>query len=169
MTQALDDFDDIEEEVPEDDEALDEAESQADEDLESLFGGAPETDEELPETEETSTETEAESQDDEDSFTANDDEDYVDIDSLMAEADEEDEDDDRYESSAVKDVLPDEDAGQEGDAPADDDPAGQLDLARAYIEMDEKDEAREILQQLIDGDDEALAEEAKTLKNRLDS
>lgn len=141
LTQSLDDLDDLEEEIPEDDAELESAETEADQKLESLFGGAQ---------------------------NETDDNDFVDIDSLMAEADDEEQDSDRYESSAIQDVLPE---GEQNptDSAQDDEPAGQLDLARAYIEMGEEDEARDILQELIEGDDEALAKEAKALQEKLDS
>lgn len=141
LTQSLDELDDLEEEVPEDDAELDSAETEADQELESLFGG---------------------------SQNETDDNDFVDIDSLMAEADEEEQDSDRYESSAIQDVLPE---GEQNptDSAQDDEPAGQLDLARAYIEMGEEDEARDILQELVNGDDEALAKEAQALREKLDS
>lgn len=142
LTQSLDDLDELEEDVPEDDAELESAETEADQELESLFGG---------------TQKDA------------DDDDFVDIDSLMAEADDEEQDNDRYESSAIQDVLPEGAQSQTDTAAEDDEPAGELDLARAYIEMGEEDEARDILQKLAKGDDEALAKEAQALQEKLDS
>jgi len=51
---------------------------------------------------------------------------------------------------------------------ADEERLGQLDLARAYLDMDEKEDAEDILVTLSEGEDE-VAEEARVLLQRLQS
>ena len=70
-------------------------------------------------------------------------------------------------------TILDEELDNLGDDSSDDnvdeEASAQLDLARAYIDMGEEDEAKEILQQLIDGEDESLSADAKALLSRISS
>lgn len=83
---------------------------------------------------------------------------YIDIESILAEADAEpvdDEDEPQSEGSRRAD--------------AEDNLAAKLDLARAYLEMGEHDEARETIESVIEQASGELLQEANELLSRLDS
>ncbi len=78
----------------------------------------------------------------------------------------------------IDDILADADNGVEAAADEDNDDdslraedqlAAQLDLARAYLEMGEADNAREALQEVLASEDEALRTEAEKLMKRIDN
>lgn len=81
---------------------------------------------------------------------------FLDIDDIIAEAD------DHIEHS-------EDDENDDDSLRAEDQLAAQLDLARAYLEMDEKDNAREALQEVLESGDEALRAEAEELLKRIDN
>ncbi|WP_427980565.1 FimV/HubP family polar landmark protein [Agarivorans sp.] len=99
---------------------------------------------------------------------------FVDIDKLLNEADEEMNDDiDPYDRPSLDvdldsfpDVLPEE---QAIDVDVDAELASKLDLARAYLEIDDKDGAKKILQEVLDSDDANLKKEAEQLMSRFAS
>ncbi|MAK71472.1 MAG: hypothetical protein CMF19_05465 [Idiomarinaceae bacterium] len=160
--------------MPEDDEALAQAEDQADDELDDFFGTA-EKDADAEDADAERTETESADAEEQQPSEAEDDEDggYVDIDKLMEDAEGDGEEQDNYQASAVEDLLNDEELDNLSDDSSDDnvdeEASAQLDLARAYIDMGEEDEAKEILQQLIDGEDESLSADAKALLSRISS
>lgn len=86
------------------------------------------------------------------------DDEFIDIDRILEEADSEPEDE--------EDEPQTEDSRR---ADAEDNLAAQLDLARAYLEMGEQDEARDTIEAVIEQADGELLEEAKALLARLDS
>lgn len=78
----------------------------------------------------------------------------------------------------IDDILAETDTGVEAAADEDNDDdsyraedqlAAQLDLARAYLEMDEYENAREALQEVLASADEALKAEAEELLKRIDN
>ena len=81
---------------------------------------------------------------------------FIDIDDILDEAQEEHEEDDDPQSSESR------------RADEEDNLAAQLDLARAYLEMDEKEEARETIESVINQASGDLLTEAKELLTRLD-
>lgn len=85
---------------------------------------------------------------------------YIDIDDILNEADD---DDDAFDSEEDK---PSESSQR---ADAEDNLAAQLDLARAYLEMDEVEEARETVQGVIEQAQGELLQEAKDLLDRIGS
>jgi len=99
---------------------------------------------------------------------------FVDIDKLLNEADEETGDDlDPYDSPSLDvdldtfpEVLPDDEAI---DVDVDAELASKLDLARAYLEIDDQDGAKKILQEVLDSDDASLKKEAEQLMARFSS
>ena len=170
LEAELGDLDDIEEALPQDDEALEQAEQQADEQLDDLFGDDSEPADAAAASEQPQQTKEANADHNDD----DDDNGYLDIDSLMQDADDDEADDnndDKYDAAKVEELLNDEELQDvNADEPdVDEEASAQLDLARAYIDMGEEDEAREILQQLTDNDDERLAKDAKALLLRIDS
>jgi len=82
---------------------------------------------------------------------------FRDIDEILAEADAaaDDEDDDA-------DPVDTEQSEKEQ-------LAAELDLARAYLEMDEKEEARDIINKVLEKADDELKAEAETLLKRIDA
>src|SRR5690554_3378195 len=90
----------------------------------------------------------------EEAQTADEAENFLNIDDIIAEADN--------DSDAAADEDNDDDSSR-----AEDQLAAQLDLARAYLEMDEAENAREALQEVLNSDDEALRAEAEELLKRI--
>ncbi len=96
---------------------------------------------------------------------------FVDIDKLLNEADEEANDElDPYDSPSLDvdldtfpDVLPEDETI---DVDVDAELASKLDLARAYLEIDDQDGAKKILQEVLDSDDANLKKEAEQLMSR---
>ena len=97
---------------------------------------------------------------------------FVDIDMLLNDADEESaEETDPYDSPSLDveldsfpDVLPQEQPAVDVDANAE--LASKLDLARAYLEIDDQDGAKKILQEVLISDDKSLKKEAEELLSR---
>lgn len=85
-------------------------------------------------------------------------EEFVDIDTLIEDSGDDSDDMEDEES---------EQTTSQGDE--DDNLAAQLDLARAYLEMDEIDEARETVKSVIDVAQGDILEEANELLNRIDN
>ncbi|MCC5879850.1 MAG: hypothetical protein JJU03_08160 [Idiomarina sp.] len=81
---------------------------------------------------------------------------FIDIDDILDEAADEPEEDDEPQSKESR------------RADEEDNLAAQLDLARAYLEMDETEEARETIQGVIDQASGELLKEANELLTRLD-
>ncbi|EKE83839.1 FimV/HubP family polar landmark protein [Idiomarina xiamenensis] len=111
----------------------------------------------------------------EDLFEQDAEQDFVDIDALIDEASAaEDDAADPYDKSSIEQLLPGDTSGadttdSDDTADEEDSLAAQLDLAQAYIEMEDYDEAVKLLDQIIAGDDEELAAEASALKQRIQS
>ena len=109
---------------------------------------------------------------------------YVSIDELIdeAEASEADDDeDDPYNPQRVSDALGDidsdqQDSDQQDRADHDDEtsadesksPAAMLDLAQAYIDMGELDDARDLLVKIVKADDDEAQRDAQQLLQQLD-
>ncbi|MEE1672945.1 FimV/HubP family polar landmark protein [Agarivorans aestuarii] len=97
---------------------------------------------------------------------------FVDIDMLLNDADEENtEEADPYDSPSLDveldsfpDVLPQEQPAVDVDANAE--MASKLDLARAYLEIDDQDGAKKILQEVLISEDKNLKKEAEELLSR---
>lgn len=148
----------------------------SDEQLDDLLNEAAEVESSLTElTEDSDTEADKETEHAStdqagDADTSSSVDEYVDIDELMEQADSEEETD-NYTSDNVGRVLGDEESEsspQDELDTADEERLGQLDLARAYLDMDEKEDAEDILITLSEGEDE-VAEEARVLLQRLQS
>ncbi|WP_220721127.1 FimV/HubP family polar landmark protein [Agarivorans litoreus] len=96
---------------------------------------------------------------------------FVDIDMLLNDADEENNDEvDPYDSPSLDveldsfpDVLPQE---QAVDVDVNAEMASKLDLARAYLEIDDQDGAKKILEEVLISDDKSLKKEAEELLSR---
>jgi FimV-like protein len=97
---------------------------------------------------------------------------FVDIDMLLNDADEEStEEADPYDSPSLDveldsfpDVLPQEQPAVDVDDNAE--MASKLDLARAYLEIDDQDGAKKILQEVLISEDKGLKKEAEELLSR---
>ncbi|BEU02874.1 hypothetical protein OAG1_16740 [Agarivorans sp. OAG1] len=97
---------------------------------------------------------------------------FVDIDMLLNDADEDSTDEaDPYDSPSLDveldsfpDVLPQEQPAVDVDANAE--MASKLDLARAYLEIDDQDGAKKILQEVLISEDKSLKKEAEELLSR---
>ncbi|UPW16978.1 hypothetical protein M0C34_12045 [Agarivorans sp. TSD2052] len=96
---------------------------------------------------------------------------FVDIDMLLNEADEGASDDsDPYDQPSLDveldsfpDILPE---GKSVDVDMNAELASKLDLARAYLEIDDQDGAKKILQEVLVSDDQKLKQEAEELLAR---
>ncbi|WP_432459197.1 MULTISPECIES: FimV/HubP family polar landmark protein [unclassified Agarivorans] len=96
---------------------------------------------------------------------------FVDIDMLLNDADEQEGDDnDPYDKPSLDleldsfpDVLPQDD---KTDVDINAELASKLDLARAYLEIDDQDGAKKILQEVMVSDDQSLKKEAEDLLAR---
>lgn len=155
--------------IDEEDDSRSDGDANAEQDLDSLLRESETLESKLREIDAIEKQLPADEEPPETDADSADDEGYVDIDKLMEDADEEGTEEDNYHSSAVEELLNDEELENVGkqDADVDEHASAQLDLARAYIDMGEEDEAKEILQQLLNGDDEALAADAKALLARI--
>lgn len=83
---------------------------------------------------------------------------YIDIESILAEADAEPDDEEEEPQSETS-----------RRADAEDNLAAKLDLARAYLEMGEHEEARETIESVVEQAKGEILDEAKELLSRLDS
>lgn len=96
---------------------------------------------------------------------------FVDIDSLLEESDEAEQDYEPYNDINMDVGLSEFDALLAGDDPTDVDAesggySAKLDLARAYIEIDDFDSALQIIEDVIDKGPEEVQEEALSLKSK---
>lgn len=108
------------------------------------------------EQEEVSSESELEALFSKDADETDDTDNFLNIDDILAEADN------GVEAAADED-------NDDDSLRAEDQLAAQLDLARAYLEMGEADNAREALQEVLASEDEALRTEAEKLMKRIDN
>jgi pilus assembly protein FimV len=97
---------------------------------------------------------------------------FVDIDKLLEESGDDDPADDPYDTPELNtglDEFPElvTKDGEGVDVDINAAMSSKLDLARAYLEIDDTDGARKILQEVLEGDDEALRDEANKLMERL--
>ena len=100
--------------------------------------------------------------------------DFVDIDALLEQSDEADIDHEPYTDVDMDVGLGDYDSLLAGDNPMDVDTqsggySAKLDLAHAYIEIDDADSAIKILDEIINNGPDDVQEEAQSLKARLKS
>ena len=97
---------------------------------------------------------------------------YVDIDDLLAQSDEAELDDEPYKDANMDVGLGEFDDLLEDTPKTDVDTqdggfSAKLDLARAYLEIDDVDSALEALQEVLDNGPQTLQQEAQALKERL--
>ncbi|MBS3796381.1 FimV/HubP family polar landmark protein [Pseudoalteromonas sp. BDTF-M6] len=99
---------------------------------------------------------------------------YVDIDELLAQSDDAELDDEPYKDANMDVGLGEFDDLLEDTPKTDVDTedggySAKLDLARAYLEIDDVDSALEALQEVLDNGPQTLQQEAQALKERLQS
>jgi FimV-like protein len=101
-------------------------------------------------------------------------EEYLDIDDLIAQSDEFETDEEPYQEANMDVGLGDFEELLAGENPPDvdleaDGYSAKLDLARAYIEIDDSESALAIIEEVIDNGPESVQAEAASLRDKLDA